>query len=129
MVREFSLILDILVVDIINKLEKVGYKLVLLVRIILNMDCIIFVVLVEKVGDIRGVEICIENICYYFYDSLVVYLLGYIGEVIKEELIVNFKYLMGMIVGKMGIECLVNFELEGVWGNCLIEVDVKGNEI
>ena len=127
--RELSLILDISVADIINKLEKVGYKSALPVRITSNIDRTTFVALAEKAGDTRGVEIRTENIRYYPHDSLAAHLLGYTGEATKEELIANPKYPMGMIVGKMGIERSANSELEGVWGNRLIEVDVKGNEI
>ncbi len=36
---------------------------------------------------------------------------------------------MGMIVGQMGVEKLANQTLEGVWGNRLIEVNAKGEEI
>jgi penicillin-binding protein 2 len=36
---------------------------------------------------------------------------------------------MGMIVGQMGVEKLANSTLEGVWGNRLIEVNAKGEEI
>ena len=126
---ELSLILDIPVADIINKLNKAGYKSALPVRITSNMDRTTFVALAEKVGETRGIEIRTENTRYYPHGTLAAHLLGYTGEATKEELIANPKYPMGMIVGKMGIEYSANSKLEGVWGNRLIEVDAKGNEI
>ncbi len=126
---ELSLILDIPATDIINKLEATGYNSPLPVRITSNIDRSTFVALAEKASETRGVEVRTENIRHYPNGSLAAHLLGYTGEATKEELIANPKYPMGMIVGKMGIERSANSALEGVWGNRLIEVDAKGNEI
>ena len=126
---ELSSILDIPEADIIKKLEKAGYKSALPVRITSKIDRTTFIALAEKIGERRGLEIRTENTRYYPHRSLAAHLLGYTGEAGKEELIANPKYPMGMIVGKMGIERSANSKLEGVWGNRLIEVDVKGNEI
>ncbi|MGD1805399.1 penicillin-binding protein 2 [Dapis sp. BLCC M126] len=129
MATELSLILDIPATDIINKLEATGYNSPLPVRITSNIDRSTFVALAEKAGETRGVELRTENFRHYPHGSLAAHLIGYTGEATKEELIANPKYPMGMIVGKMGIERSANSALEGVWGNRLIEVDAKGNEI
>ncbi|GGA34572.1 penicillin-binding protein 2 [Okeania sp. KiyG1] len=126
---ELSSILNISASDIINKLEEVGYNSPLAVRIISNLDPTTFIALAEKAGETRGLEVRTENIRHYPNGSLAAHLIGYTGEATKEELISNPKYPMGMIVGKMGIESTANSTLEGVWGNRLIEVDAKGNEI
>ncbi|NEP81338.1 MAG: penicillin-binding protein 2 [Okeania sp. SIO3B3] len=126
---ELSSILDISASDIINKLEEVGYDSPLAVRILSNLDPTAFIALAEKAGETRGLEVRTENIRHYPNGSLAAHLIGYTGEATKEELISNPKYPMGMIVGKMGIESTANSTLEGVWGNRLIEVDAKGNEI
>lgn len=126
---ELSSILDISASDIINKLEEVGYDSPLAVRILSNLDPTAFIALAEKAGETRGLEVRTENTRHYPHGSLAAHLIGYTGEATKEELIANPKYPMGMIVGKMGIESSANSILEGVWGNRLIEVDAKGNEI
>ncbi|MEB3342368.1 penicillin-binding protein 2 [Okeania sp.] len=126
---ELSTVLDIPATEIIKKLEETGYNSPLPVRIISNIDRITFVALAEKAGETRGVEVRTENVRHYPNGSLAAHLIGYTGEATKEELIANPKYPMGMLVGKMGVERLANSELEGVWGNRLIEVDAKGNEL
>ncbi|NES67260.1 MAG: penicillin-binding protein 2 [Okeania sp. SIO2D1] len=126
---ELSSILNISASDIINKLEEVGYDSPLAVRIISNLDPTTFIALAEKAGETPGLEVRTENIRHYPNGSLAAHLIGYTGEATKEELTSNPKYPMGMIVGKMGIESTANSTLEGVWGNRLIEVDAKGNEI
>ncbi len=126
---ELSPILDIPATDIINKLEVAGYESPLPVRIASNIDRTTFVALAEKTSDTRGLGVRTESIRNYPHGSLAAHLIGYIGEATKEELIANPEYPMGMIIGKMGIERSANSTLEGVWGNHLIEVDAKGNEI
>lgn len=115
--------------DIIKNLEEVGYDSPLPVRIVSHLDRTSFVALAEKAGNIRGIEVRTESIRNYPHGSLAAHLIGYIGEATQEELLANPKYPMGMIVGQMGIERTANAELEGVWGNRLIEVDNKGNEL
>lgn len=126
---ELSPILDIPATDIIKKLEEAGYKSPLPVRITSDLDRTSFVALAEKAGNTRGIEVRTESIRHYPHGSLAAHLIGYIGEATKEELIANPKYPMGMIVGQMGIERTANPTLEGIWGNRLIEVDARGNEI
>jgi penicillin-binding protein 2 len=115
--------------EIIQKLEAAGYDSPLPVKITSDLDRNSFVALAEKAGNTRGVEVRTESIRHYPHGTLAAHLIGYIGEATKEELVANPDYPMGMIVGQMGIERSANSELEGVWGNRLIEVDNKGNEI
>ncbi|MGB3508624.1 MAG: penicillin-binding protein 2 [Microcoleaceae cyanobacterium] len=122
-------ILDTPASDIIQKLEEVGYNSPLPVKIVSNLDRTSYVALAEQAGNTRGLEVRTESIRQYPHGSLAAHLIGYIGEATKEELLANPKYPMGMIVGQMGIERTANSQLEGVWGNRLIEVDNKGNEI
>ncbi|MDJ0555672.1 MAG: penicillin-binding protein 2 [Microcoleaceae cyanobacterium MO_207.B10] len=122
-------ILDTSANDIIQKLEEVGYNSPLPVKIVSNLDRTSFVALAEKAGNTRGIEVRTESIRHYPHGTLAAHLIGYIGEASKAELLANPDYPMGMIVGQMGIERSANSDLEGVWGNRLIEVDNKGNEI
>lgn len=65
---------------------------------------------------------------YYPHKSLAAHLIGYIGEISKDEL-ENWKangYSMGDMVGKAGIERLYEEELRGEKGGQRIEVDVRG---
>lgn len=65
---------------------------------------------------------------YYPHGALCAHLIGYVGEISKEEL-EKWKangYEMGDIVGKAGIERLFEEKLKGVKGGQRIEVDVKG---
>lgn len=127
--EQLSLILNIPSSEIIKQLEKVGYRSRLSVRISTNLSPEKFIALAEKLEDFRGVEIRSDSRRDYRHGNLAAHILGYIGEATLDELKANPSYPMGMIVGKMGIERIANSKLDGVWGNRLIEVDVKGQEI
>lgn len=115
--------------EIIQKLDKAGYKSALPVRISKDINIATFVALGEQANTLRGVEIRPESGRDYPNQQLASHLLGYVGEANLDELKANPGYPMGMIVGKMGVEKLVNPNLEGVWGSRLIEVNAKGEEI
>ena len=124
-----SPIVNIPATEIIQKIDKAGYKSALPVRISKDIDIATFVALGEQVNTLRGVEIRPESGRDYPNQQLASHLLGYVGEASLDELKANPGYPMGMIVGKMGVEKLVNPNLEGVWGSRLIEVNAKGEEI
>ncbi|MFM9266384.1 penicillin-binding protein 2 [Tychonema sp. BBK16] len=124
-----SPIVNIPPTEIIQKIDKAGYKSALPVRISKDIDLATFVGLGEQANTLRGVEIRPESGRDYPNQQLASHLLGYVGEATLDELKANPGYPMGMIVGKMGVEKLVNPNLEGVWGSRLIEVNAKGEEI
>lgn len=124
-----SPIVNIPAAEIIQKIDKAGYKSALPVRISKDINIATFVALGEQVNTLRGVEIRPESGRDYPNQQLASHLLGYVGEATLDELKANPGYPMGMIVGKMGVEKLVNPNLEGVWGSRLIEVNAKGEEI
>ncbi|MEG3894860.1 MULTISPECIES: penicillin-binding protein 2 [unclassified Microcoleus] len=115
--------------EIIKKIDGAGYKSALPVRISKDIDVGTFVALGEQSNALRGVEIRVESSRDNPNQQLAAHLLGYVGEATLEELKANPAYPMGMIVGQMGVEKLANSTLEGVWGNRLIEVNAKGEEI
>ena len=115
--------------EIIKKIDGVGYRSALPVRITKDIDVGTFVALGEQANTLRGVEIRVESSRDNPHQQLAAHLLGYVGEASLDQLKANPAYPMGMIVGQMGVEKLVNSTLEGVWGNRLIEVNAKGEEI
>ncbi|WP_413160940.1 penicillin-binding protein 2 [Capilliphycus salinus ALCB114379] len=127
--KQLSTILKIPDTKIIQQLEQAGYRSRLPVRIYQDINPSMFIALAEEMGKSRGIEIRGESRRYYPHNTLASHLLGYIGEATLDELKANPNYPMGMIVGKTGIENKANSELEGVWGNRLVEVDARGNEI
>jgi penicillin-binding protein 2 len=124
-----SPIVNVPAAEIIQKIDKAGYKSALPVRISKDINIATFVALGEQANTLRGVEIRPESGRDYPNQQLASHLLGYVGEATLDELKANPGYPMGMIVGKMGVEKLVNPNLEGVWGSRLIEVNAKGEEI
>jgi penicillin-binding protein 2 len=115
--------------EIIKKIDGVGYRSALPVRITKDIDVGTFVALGEQANTLRGVEIRVESSRDNPHQQLAAHLLGYVGEASLDQLKANPAYPMGMIVGQMGVEKLMNSTLEGVWGNRLIEVNAKGEEI
>jgi penicillin-binding protein 2 len=115
--------------EIIKKIEGAGYRSALPVRISKDIDVGTFVALGEQANTLRGVEIRAESSRDNPHQQLAAHLLGYVGEASLDQLKANPAYPMGMIVGQMGVEKLMNSTLEGVWGNRLIEVNAKGEEI
>ena len=98
-------------------------------RITKDIDVGTFVALGEQANTLRGVEIRVESSRDNPHQQLAAHLLGYVGEASLDQLKANPAYPMGMIVDQMGVEKLMNSTLEGVWGNRLIEVNAKGEEI
>lgn len=115
--------------EIIKKIDVAGYKSALPVRISKDIDVGTFVALGEQSNTLQGVEIRAESSRDNPNQQLAAHLLGYVGEANLDQLKANPAYPMGMIVGQMGVEKLANPSLEGVWGNRLIEVNAKGEEI
>ncbi|MDY7021979.1 MAG: penicillin-binding protein 2 [Cyanobacteriota bacterium] len=127
--KQLGKILKISDTQILEQLETVGYRSRLPVRIYQDINPSMFVALAEEMGKSRGIEIRGESRRYYPHNDFASHVLGYIGEATREELEAQPEYPMGMIVGKTGVEREANEELDGVWGNRLVEVDAKGNEI
>ncbi|MGL5511443.1 MAG: penicillin-binding transpeptidase domain-containing protein, partial [Microcoleaceae cyanobacterium] len=88
-----------------------------------------FILLNERANDFPGVEVRAESVRYYPQGDLASHLLGYIGEVTKEELDKNPDYRLHMMVGKLGIEASANQILAGQWGDRLIEVNSMSQDL
>jgi penicillin-binding protein 2 len=79
--------------------------------------------------DLPGVEIQIEPVRTYPYGSVAAHVLGYGGEINKEELQEKKGYQMGAWVGKYGVELTWEKDLRGIDGGRQVEVDAAGKEI
>jgi penicillin-binding protein 2 len=114
--------------DILHKIEKVGYKSSMPVRILQNLKEEAFTALAEA-GQFSGIEIRPESNRSYPHKSLAAHVLGYIGEASEADLKKNPDFPIGMVVGQMGLERLEDDRLRGKWGSRLIEVDAQGQEL
>lgn len=124
-----SQILNVPADTIIERLEQVGYQSSLPVRISQQVSPTAFIALAEQASQFPGIEIQAESSRYYPHKDLAAHVIGYIGEATAEDIARNPQYPMGMIVGQMGIERLVNDQLEGVWGSRMVEVEAGGKEL
>jgi penicillin-binding protein 2 len=79
--------------------------------------------------DLPGVEIQIVPIRIYPYGTVAAHVLGYGGEINKEELMGSKGYQMGDWVGKYGVELTWEKHLRGSDGGRQVEVDAAGKEV
>jgi len=129
MAAQLSSLVKVPTEEILQKLEEAGYESRLAVQIVKDIDRTTFVALAEQAGNLRGLEVRTEVTRQYPHGTLAAHLLGYTGEATREELEANPEYPMGMVVGKMGVERSATKQLNGVWGNRLIEANARGEEI
>ena len=102
--------------EIIKKIDGVGYRSALPVRISKDIDVGTFVALGEQANTLRGVEIRVESSRDNPNQQLAAHLLGYVGEASLDQLKANPAYPMGMIVGQMGVEKISQFNVRGRLG-------------
>jgi penicillin-binding protein 2 len=79
--------------------------------------------------DLPGVYIDISPIRLYLDGEMLALIIGYTGEVSKEELKKNQEYEFGDITGKQGVEKLLDSYIRGKQGAELVEVNAYGKEI
>lgn len=79
--------------------------------------------------DLPGVYIDISPIRLYLDGEILAPVIGYTGEVSKEELEKNEEYESGDITGKHGVEKYLDSYIRGKQGAELIEVNAYGKEI
>ncbi|MBE9042403.1 penicillin-binding protein 2 [Oscillatoriales cyanobacterium LEGE 11467] len=126
---QLSSLLDLSTDEILEQLEKAGFSANVPVRIRRDLDRDTFIALSERTAEFPGLEIRGDSSRYYPHQNFAAHLLGYIGEATEDDLKENPNYPMGMLVGKMGVERSARVLLDGQWGNRLIEVNAKGEEI
>ena len=126
---KLSALLNISTEEILQKLEKVGLDSKAPVRVAKNLNEAALVVLSERTAEFPGMEIRTEFSRYYPNGNLAAHLLGYIGEANQKELEANPQYPMGIAIGKMGVERMVNDKIGGIWGTRTIEVNAIGEQL
>lgn len=126
---KLSALLNVPTEEILQKLDKVGLDSKTPVRIAKNLTEAALVVLSERTAEFPGIEIRTEFSRHYPNGNLAAHLLGYIGEANQEELEANPKYPMGITIGKMGIERMLNDKIGGIWGTRTIEVNAVGEQL
>lgn len=124
-----SAILKIPATEIIDRLKQTGYNSPLPVRITPQISPAAFIALAEQSPHLAGVEVLAGSSRVYPYQSLASHVIGYIGEATEADMKAHPNYPNGMIVGQMGIERLANQQLEGKWGERLVEVNANGQEL
>jgi penicillin-binding protein 2 len=78
-------------------------------------------------GEGRGVLTLVGR--SYVYDAAVAHLVGYAGEIDKDELIERPEYGLGDLIGKMGVELVYEDVLHGKNGAELIEIDAHSSVV
>lgn len=78
-----------------------------------------------------GIHLQVEPLRDYVYKDLASHLLGYLGEISKEQMakMGRQNYRMGDLIGKEGVEFLYESVLRGTKGYKEVEVDVAGREL
>ncbi|MBW2038633.1 MAG: penicillin-binding protein 2 [Deltaproteobacteria bacterium] len=79
--------------------------------------------------DLPGVEVSMRPIRTYPYGEVAAHILGYVGEIDKEELKSRKGYKMGDCLGKYGVEWQWEGHLRGIDGGRQVEVDAVGKEV
>ena len=88
-------------------------------------------ILEEHRYELPGISIAIRPIRNYRYGSFAAHLIGYLGEISREQMNdpVLDEYKAGDIIGKYGIEKSFEPILRGARGKRVLEVDATGREL
>lgn len=94
-----------------------------------NLDWQQVVALETHQLDLPGVSLEITPARHYLFDDLAAHLLGYVGEVSRNDLLHLTDYKMGDDIGKFGLERGWESYLRGTPGGEEIEVDAVGRRL
>ena len=90
----------------------------------------------EKVAEIErqifhwpGLSVQTRQRRYYPYGLLFAHILGYVADASEKELKADEKLSLGDIVGKQGLELVLEKRLRGTKGQNIVEVDVLGRQL
>lgn len=114
-----------------KKLRVAGYSSPYPVRILQGVDAKLVTTLRERSQELPGVKVDVELLRAYPNGKIASHLVGYTGE-ISEEQLANRRdqgYRLGDIIGKAGVERLLDPDLHGQWGGEQVEVDAAGQVI
>jgi penicillin-binding protein 2 len=81
--------------------------------------------------DLPGLMIRVRPQRHYFYEGLASHVLGYVGEISEAQLLSGQfpKNRAGDLIGKRGVECKWQAQLNGIRGGEQVEVDAAGRKI
>lgn len=126
--------LDMSEAEIQEKVDHVDYESRFLTRVAANVPPEKVTQILEYGEVVQGVQIDLDTSRYYPQGESAAHVVGYVGEISGEELESDrFKkrkdkgYRAGDIVGKMGIERALEFDLRGEPGKEKVEIDGRGN--
>jgi penicillin-binding protein 2 len=115
--------------SILDKVEQVGTYSPTLIRIARNLNAAQITAVAEYRSDLQNaIEIDQEAARYYPNHQTAAHVLGYTGELNREELdrLRSQGYRLGDVKGKMGVESVHESLLRGEWGGYQLEVDGSG---
>lgn len=117
--------------DVIGKILEKKNRPFEPVVIVPDVDCETLTKVAERTTELPGIIIQVNPKRYYTCGPLCAHILGYIGEISKEELMrkqdKGYKY--GDLIGKAGTEGYYDMFLKGKDGGKQIEVDVRGRQL
>lgn len=127
-IQRLAAILEVPAEDIQERLEQAGYDSPFLLRVARDISPAQLTALKEYQAELTGVQV--EPVAERNYPNgdLAAHVLGYTGELSREELEERQEngYRMGDVVGQMGVEAAFEPMLRGEWGGQQVEVDGMG---
>ncbi len=115
-----------------NEFKDQGYRQYQPIKIALNVSTKTVATIEERSTELPGVNVEMEPIRYYPNNNLASHILGYLGKISdteKEKYVNELGYLNNDIIGKDGIERILEHELKGTDGARYVEVDSAGRLI
>ena len=119
------------VAKIQQKVETAGYNYPSLIPIARNLTPEQVTALEEYKPQLKWIETDIDRVRHYPQGKLAVHVLGYTGELNREQLEARKSqgYRLGDVMGKMGIESAYEQHLRGEWGGLKLGVDGAGRVV
>lgn len=126
--RLLAAILEMPAEEIQKRVEQAGYNYSSLIPIVPSLTPAQITAIEEYRHELKWVEVDVGKIRHYPHGKLAAHVLGYTGELDREELERKKKdgYRLGDRIGKMGVEATFEQQLRGEWGGLKLEVDGSG---
>ncbi len=121
-------IVDVPAAELQKRVETAGYNYNSLIPIARNLTPAQITAIEEYRPQLKWVEVDIGKIRHYPEGKLAAHILGYTGELNREQLAQKKSagYRLGDVIGKMGVESAYESLLRGEWGGLKLQVDGAG---
>lgn len=126
--NEIARIIKMPVEEIEEKIKEYREYILEPITIKRNLDEKEISMLEEETIKINGISISQEPKRFYNYNSLASHVIGYIGEISRNQLKNNVEYSPGDIMGQTGVENFYDKELRGKDGVMYILTDAFGKQ-